>query len=690
MRQRTLLLLLPVCLLAQPKQIANYNISARLLPDQHAVSGRESLTWLNDSGDAIGELQFHLYMNAFRNSKSTFMQESGGGALRGDRAKKDSWGWIDIKRIEVAGGEDLTKRIEFIHPDDNNADDRTVIRVALPKPVKPSESVTLNIEFYTKFPHVFARTGFHGNFYLGGQWFPKIGVYERIGVRGAEQGRWNTHQFHAHSEFYADYGKYAVDLTVPSEYVVGATGVQKQRKDNADKTATYSFYQENVHDFAWTAQPGYLKLERTFSAEAEVPPMELSETARKLGITHEEARLSDVRMILLLQPEHAHQAEKHFKAVAAGIKYFGLWYGRYPHQTITVVDPPYGGSGAGGMEYPTFITAGTSWQVGANDGRPEEVTVHEFGHQFWQGLVGNNEFEEAWMDEGFNTYSTGKVIDKVYGRTGLPVNLLGIPITRLINTPTVNSIVLDRIQYLVGPKLDNLSRAAWQYQSDLSYGLNSYGRPGLMLLTLENTLGEEVMGRVMRTYQQRWRYGHPGAQDFIKVAEEISGKDLKWFFDQFVFGSNAIDYAVGEVTSEAVQAHIGRVGSDEPAKIVTSAEARKLDEAVEKSKKQLYDTKVTIRREGEAIIPVNIAIRFENGEVEKRLWDGQYRWIRYEFRKGSKVSSVEVDPDHRLVLDINWTNNSYVEKPDSRVVWKWSSTILFWVQQILTTASAFA
>ncbi len=337
------ILLLPVCAFAQARFLANYNLSARLNPSDKSVSGHELLVWTNDSPDTVPELQFHLYMNAFKNTRTTFMRESG-GQLRGDRLQKDSWGYIDVTRMRIAGGADLTQSIQFIAPDDGNADDQSVIRVPLPQPVGPGQQIQLEIDFHTKFPHVYARTGYHGDFFLGGQWFPKIGVWEKAGLRYAKTSAWNCHQFHANTEFYADYGAYSVDLTVPSNFVVGATGVQKNAVTNSDGTTTYSFIQEHVHDFAWTAQPTYRRFVRTFDADREVSAKELTDITRMLGISHAEARLSNVEMILLLQPEHAYQADRHFRAISNAIKWFGLWYGAYPHQTITVVDPPAGGA----------------------------------------------------------------------------------------------------------------------------------------------------------------------------------------------------------------------------------------------------------------------------------------------------------------------------------------------------------
>jgi hypothetical protein len=681
--------LLPICAFAQARLIANYTIDARLNPSEKSVSGREVLVWTNDSQDTIPELQFHLYMNAFKNTKSTFMRESG-GRLRGDRMEKDKWGYIDVKRMRIVGGDDLTKAIQFIAPDDGNKDDQTVIRVALPKPVAPGGQIQIEIDFYTKFPHVFARTGYHGDFFLGGQWFPKIGVWEKAGMRYATAPQWNCHQFHANTEFYADFGRYDVKLTVPSNFVVGATGVETGQVKNSDGTTTHSFRQENVHDFAWTAQPTFRRFVRTFDAEREVPATELTDITRHLGISHDEARLSNVEMILLLQPEHTGQLERHFRAIQSAIKYFGLWYGRYPHATITVVDPPAGGGGAGGMEYPTFITAGTSWIVGRNDGSPEEVIVHEFGHQYWQGIVATNEFEEAWMDEGFNTYSTGKIMDKVYGPRNLSPTIF-IPLSFVMRTPTITSDAMNRAAYMADPKADDLFRYGWQYQNSFSYGLNSYMRTAAMLRTLENTLGDDVMGRVMRTYYERWKFGHPAAPDFISVVNTVANKDMNWFFREFLYGSNVADYSVASVASEPVRTDLGVFDeSGGKKKTITSDDASKTDRKIEKKEQKAFRTKVTIRREGEIVYPVDISIRFENGETETRHWDGRYRWGKFEFVKKSKAASVTVDPDHKLLMDVNWANNSWVEKQRLGTTLKWSSSLLFWIQQILQSLSLIA
>jgi hypothetical protein len=159
-------------------QVVQYQIRVALDPGKRQLTGTERLTWRNPStADSVSELQFHLYLNAFKNTKSTFVKESG-GQLRGDQMGKDSWGWIDVVSIKTASGADLKPTLAFIQPDDGNKDDQTVARVVLPEPVPPGGSVTLDITFTSMLPRVFARTGYKDDFYLVGQWFPKLGVYE--------------------------------------------------------------------------------------------------------------------------------------------------------------------------------------------------------------------------------------------------------------------------------------------------------------------------------------------------------------------------------------------------------------------------------------------------------------------------------------------------------------------------------
>ena len=678
-------LLLPAGAGAAPlsNRIVSYRIQAQLDPAIHTVTGHETLTWRNDSPDTVGELRFHLYLNAFQNEKSSFMRESG-GQLRGDRASKDSWGWIDVKRMRIVDGADLTGAIRYLHPDDDNADDRTVIAVALPRPVAPGGAIALDILFVSRMPKVFARTGYHNDFYMVGQWFPKIGVYEKAGDRYAKTGAWNCHQFHATTEFFADYGVYDVSLTVPSSYVVGATGVRQSAVQDAQHhITTYRYYQEDVHDFSWTASPHFLAMEREFDPARAVKPAEVAQTARLLGRPPADLALPRVRMILLLQPEHRGQAERQFRALENAIQWFGLWYGAYPYQTITLVDPPYGASGAGGMEYPTLITGGTNWWPGPNDGS-EEVVVHEFGHQYWYGMVGTNEFEESWLDEGFNTYSTGKVMDAAYGMRDLPLSAFGIPLGRLLGLPQVDSDIINRSVYVQYGKYDPVVRNGWQYYDQFRYGINSYMRPGVLLRTLENHLGAPAMARIMRAWFERYRFHHPTSIDFERTVNEVSGRDMTWFFDQFVFGTNAVNYRVGSVACDRIGTMLGSYLENGRRVTVTEEEADRIEKERErKHTPDQYHIAVKLVRDGEAVFPVEMKMTLANGETVREQWDGRDRWVKYEYTKPARLKTVEIDPERKVLLDINLADNSYTANAAWLPLSKWSSNLLYWIQMVL-------
>ncbi len=690
-----------------PQMLASYEIDVQLRLDENQrpkrLEGREQLTWLNDSPDAISDLQFHLYLNAFKNEKSTFFHESG-GQLRGDRFEPGQWGWIDVSEMKVAGGEDLTGKIEFIHPDDDNADDRTVIRVPLSKAIKPGETITLDIKFVAELPRVFARTGYWGPFALVAQWFPKIGVWEQGGERRRAVAGWNCHQFHASSEFYADFGDYDVTLRVPAVYKgkIGATGAMRSERDNADGTVTYHFTQENVHDFAWTVDRNYAVETRKFNASEQLKQFEIDEWSKRLNLPADQIRLKDVDVTLLIQRENRAQADRHFAAAFNAIKYYGLWYGKYPYDTLTVVDPPYNADGASGMEYPTFITAGTSWWPG-RDHNPEAVIVHEFGHQFWYGLVASNEFEESWLDEGFNTYSEKKVLKTAYGADSLLFRFGGIP---LFSLPVdVTHPYEDRVFTLQGQFNDPILTPAWKYLDFTSYGLNSYPRTGLVLATLERYLGEDVMARVMREYHQRWRYRHPASQDFFDTVNAVTGQDFTWFFDQFVKGTNTLDYEIAEMKSAQPGVKTG-VFESEGKKTEVNAPAKRDDD-----KSAVYDNEVVVRRLGEAWFPIEMRFRFKDGSrvtakpvsvkdgaIEYQFagggkewvesWAINDRWKKFRFASASELITAQLDPDDKVLLEACFTNNSKTRATGVGGAMRWAKGAMFWMQAFLQFVSA--
>lgn len=683
-----------VCLWSQTAESQDglplhYEIWVELDHSQRMLHGRETISWTNTSGDAVPDMLFHLYFNAFKNEDSTVLQESKEESLVvRARVKEGEWGWVEVTKIALEDGTDLKPTAEFVTRDEpRHSGDQTVMRVMFPEPIAPGATVRLRCEFESRVPRSGMRTGYYKDSYFIAQWFPKPGVYE-------EGKGWNCHQYHANSEFYADFADFVVHITVPENFEVGSSGkLEGKVLDAAKKTATSTYVQSRIHDFAWTASPEFIKVEREFIGSREVTPQEYEETAKQLALPLEEIRLPDVKMILLIEKQHRNQIDRHFKALRMALKYYGLWYGPYPYETVTMVDPPFR-TGSGGMEYPTLFTAGTSVLKSRKVLSPEGVIIHEFGHGYWYGLVANNEFEEAWLDEGINTYSTGKVLAKAYGRGEFGASFKGIPLGWFLKLPLYYDYETDRAVAINIAEYDPVITPSWKFYNGASYGGNVYMRASTCLNTLENLLGPDVMARVMRTFYMRYRFKHPASKDFIAVANEVSGKDLRWFFDELFFNTLNFDYGVASLRSMEKPVHpLGVFDVDGRREEMTArnvAKLKKENKSFEKSK--IYITTVTLRRFGEARVgigvPLKVRVVFADGSEEVRQWDGQGRWARLKFEKPVKAKLAEIDPDGIWLVDSNLANNGFRIEASREGVLRVATRFLFWIQNLLLAAGS--
>lgn len=631
---------------------ASYSISVQLDAQAKMLRATEEVRWTNTQDVATDELWFHLYWNGWRNNASTWLIENGLGERSNrsaDKIKEGDWSWIEIDTLDAG----LKQRFET--PDDDNAADRTVWVVTLPSPVQPGETVVVDLTWRAKIPRTFARTGFRGDYFFIAQWFPKLGVFE--GAAG-----WNCHQYHVGTEYFSDYGVYDVTITLPSRFVVGATGRAVETIDHDDGTTSRRFYQADVHDFAWTASPDYIEFLDRFEDPA-LPPVDLR---------------------LLMQPEHARQAGRHLAATKAALKHYGTWYGAYPYGHVTVIDPAWG-SGAGGMEYPTLFTCGTGIDRPFGGGSPEGVTVHEAGHQFWYGIVGNNEFEYAWLDEGLNTYSTSKTMQAAYGDSFMTRSYLAPPGARGVFTLAFPEIREDtwiaRVsRYRDDATSDVQGTPSWQYHPATGRSL-SYSKTMLWLRTLENHLGWEAFQPAMAAFFARYKFKHPTPADFVAVFNETTGTDLSWFFDQVIDDSVAFDYAIDSAGSRRAGLE-GFSAAGRPVYV-----ARDEDEDDEKKS---WITDVVVRRRGGGVFPVRIKLVFENGDESLHDWDGRARWTKITVERLSKLRYAVVDPDRVLALDIHPNNNSlFRESTTSRGSTKWAGSWMVWLQDLLAGWSFF-
>ncbi|MHC1702656.1 MAG: M1 family metallopeptidase [Tenuifilaceae bacterium] len=623
------------------ERITNYKMDVSLNPEKKTVSGTMTVTWKNISSKPVQDLMFHMYLNAFMSNHTTFNME-GGRFAKG--LKEQDFGWVEINSMKISGTTDITGSMKYIQPDDGNIHDFTVLQVILPEPVAPGKEISVDIVFKSKLPLISHRTGFNKDYFFVAQWFPKLGVYEPAGMRGRKEDGWNCHQFHANSEFYANHSVYDVNITVPSNYVVGSGGLLISEKQNDDGTKKLVYRAEDIVDFAWTAWPKYVVFEDQWE---------------------------HVKIRLLMAPDHKSQADRHFLAAKNGLSYYSKHVGPYPWPHLTIIDPPAIGQGAGGMEYTTLITAGTTVLMPEGIHMPEMVTLHEYGHAIFMGILASNEFEEPWLDEGMNSYMESRAMDASYG-----------PNKGMIDLPfiSLSDKSFQRMSYLGGSsrQATNNTKYSWDYPHG-SYGLMSYSKAATWLLTLQGLVGDDVIDEIFRTYYKRWAFKHPTTQNFVDIVNEIVplrlgdkyGPDMNWFFEQTLYGTGICDYEVSRIKILDEKEFRGMVKSDS------------LYFKSEEKKDSLKWSVIELQRIGEVMIPVEVLIHFDNGDEVLELWDGKDRTKDYKYLKKEKVVWVKIDPNLKNPMDKNYLNNSKTFKSDLTQVRRYSNLLRGFLQFII-------
>lgn len=617
------------------ERITGYVFDVVLDTEAKTVSGKMDAFWVNKTADTVPEIRMHLYMNAFRSNRTTFYKESGGSPGR----RESDPGWIELKSFTGSDGSDLLSRMEYISPDDGNREDRTVIRVMLPEPAMPGDTVTVAIDFVTKLPSTIRRTGFADDFYFVGQWFPKFGVYEASHDGEKRRGSWNCHQFHAYSEFYSNHSVYDVTITLPAEYVTGSGGRLISEKSNGSMK-TQVFRAEDIVDFAWTAWPGY----RVFTD-----------------------KWNHVDITLLLPEKRISQVERQLSSVKNALEYFSSHVGPYPWTHLTIVDPPEKGDGAGGMEYTTLFTSASSDRMPGFYNQPENVTIHEFGHAYFMGILASNEFEEPWLDEGVNSYWEGRIMDHYYGsRSGMiDHRLLGVSDNSILRLSYVTSSVRQ---------IASNKEYSWNYPRG-SYYMLSYQKAATSLRTLEGIIGEKAMNTVFREYYSRWAFRHPRGKDFIDVVSEVVrkehgekfGPDMNWFFDQAFYSTGICDYRVSQIVNRRHYRSEGMTEDEE-----TDEESGGSD--------SLYTAIAMVDRLGEVMLPVEVLVHFNNGDEILEEWDGKERYKDFTYTGYRQIEWVKIDPGYKIAMDVNFVNNSMTEKPSRIFVRRLANKLLAFIQ----------
>jgi hypothetical protein len=529
------------------QQEVNYTIDVKLNDKNHTLSAFEEFEYINNSPNELTEIYIHLWPNAYKNSETALgKQKLSSKNTRMYYAEDSELGYIDSLDFKVNG----TKAAWSL--DENHID---IAKITLTKPLKTGESVKISTPFKVKIPKgIFSRLGHMGQAYQVTQWYPKPAVYDKNG--------WNAMPYLNQGEFYSEYGRFDVKITLPKNYYVGSTGdlidgedeiafLEKRIKetneflaeiDSLDKKGrkarkrdtvptsskewkTLHYKQKNVHDFAWFADKTW------YVQKGEV---ELLNSRRKVDTW------------VMFTDGEAHLWKKGIEYLNDAIFYYSKWNGDYPYNQMTAVDGAL--TAGGGMEYPNVTVIGRS----QFDVMMEQVIMHETGHQWFYGILGTNERVHPWLDEGINSFNESRYFEEKYGEKceflGFKTDKKGIKFLDL-HRPHKDMYYLMYNSAARENTDQPMELHAAKY-TDGNYGNIVYMKSAVMLDYLKAYLGDEVFDKAMQQYFETWKFKHPQPEDLREVLETSTGKNLSWFFDGIVNTTDKIDFKIIKAKEE--------------------------------------------------------------------------------------------------------------------------------------------
>jgi hypothetical protein len=494
---------------ARWQQTVNYTIEVTLDDQNHILRGFETIEYINNSPNTLNEIYMHLWPNAYKNTKTAFakqMLENGETSFQ--FAKENDRGYIDSLDFFI-NGSGTTWSFDTENPD--------IAKIILNNPLKPGASCKISTPFLVKIPSVFSRMGHDKQTYNITQWYPKPAVYDING--------WNPMPYLNQGEFYSEFGSFDVKVTLPKNYIIAATGeLQTEsevlfRADKGKNTGvientycktpfkTVQFKQDNIHDFAWFA-------------------------SKNFGILKGSVAIGDKTVeTYVYSQKNTDLVSNNLDAIKTALTYYSENAGNYPYSHASVVKSEL--KAGGGMEYPTITVC---------DILNQEVIIHEVGHNWFYGILGNNERRYPWMDESINSYfeseamkpadaskQTNKRQNFFNNITDFGMDVLAINAAR---TNTSQAVGLHSADY-----------------TDLNYGTMVYGKGSLIFKHLRAYLGGELFKKCFNTYFETWKFKHPLPSDMQEVFEQVSGKKLDWFFQTLINTDSKVDLKLVSVNN---------------------------------------------------------------------------------------------------------------------------------------------
>lgn len=515
------------------QQHVDYEIHVALDDEKHILNGNIKIKYTNNSPDTLQKIWMHLWPNAYKNTQTALAQQllaNGSDVML--KAKQDDLGFIDSIAFNV-DGQDVRFQLDVANLDIGSIDLNT--------PLLPGKTISIETPFRVKIPiSDFSRLGHSGQAYQITQWYPKPAVYDRKG--------WHPMPYLNQGEFYSEFGNFNVYITLPDNYIVGASGdlqteseivflnqiaLQTSSLNNFEDDLSFPpssatkktlhYYLENAHDFAWFADKRY----HVLKGQVTLPFSQRSVTTWSF-FTNFEAELWKKSIDYLNQ----------------SVLSYSDWVGEYPYNVAQAVEGAL--SAGAGMEYPTITVIGES---GSGRGL-DNVIAHEVGHNWFYGILGSNERDHAWMDEGINSYYEDRYIAKYYGRNIDP-SIIGLgDITDSINFLTGKS--LTEVVWIFTAGLERMNKTqpidipSTEFSS-LNYGLIVYLKTAYLFAYLADFLGQSQFDRIMAQYYREWQFKHPYPEDLQKILETETGENLNWFFTGLLKNERSLDYKVKDL-----------------------------------------------------------------------------------------------------------------------------------------------
>lgn len=511
------LICLPAVVSAQGayfQQEVNYTIKVALDDRTHSAKGEITIEYVNNSPDVLSEIWMHCWPNAYASRRSAFNRQK-------TRQRDGEFHFAPDSSLGGLSGLEFRANGQAIQWafDPKNPD---IARLTLPNPLPPNTKVVISTPFTLDIPASFSRLGHVGQSYQMTQWYPKPAVYDNRG--------WHPIPYLDQGEFYSEFGNFDVSITLPANYVVGATGVlqnsaeldflmqkeaetrtkmsdpeltdikKRSRKHpfppSSPDTKTLQYKAENVHDFAWFAD-------------------------KRFNVLRDTARLASGRTVdcwAMFTDEQFRLWQKGAFYVKRAVEFYSENVGEYPWPHATAVHSAL--SAGGGMEYPMITVIGNSGSPSSLD----EVITHEVGHNWFYGILASNERDHAWMDEGLNTYYEMRYMKKYYG-AGIADNVL----PKKLYDPKVYGPALYTAYALTARNNDDMPPDSPSDQfTGAGYGLQSYMKPAMCLQWLENAVGTPQFDKAMQAYYRDWKFKHPYPED-LKKSWADAGMDADWF-----------------------------------------------------------------------------------------------------------------------------------------------------------------